>query len=621
MFIIFFIAIVGQDVLREVFVFKQETNMIIDELNRDIHNETENNVQLIADDFNYVIDNLHDDLLLHTEKNTEGLFFASNTFLLMNPTYTDSEIIDGISEITSEYSALDNLHNYFVYDLSGNIHYNGETDSFDSSSMIAEEDYFGTKYIEEFIQGFDQDDKFSVEYYNIVDERVVKFVLHGEIIEGTDLIISNVVNMETYSLEKKMNRLRSFDQKYSSITSNLFIMDFDGTILYHINPEYIGLNTTTEDQVLKTFIDKVTEYTETKSNGFLDLELYNSEDEVEDYIGYLQVISEWEIIVGSNVSESKYNDIIDNYTESNYQLMLTIKIPSYIFIALFSFIIFAYLSQTIRKSQIIVQEDEKLYRKFANLTSEIILITDKQGEVIFTNSLGNKAIFGKRNIDCKVFFDQILVEEEGYFVLYGYTEDFFVKFVTEAIEYNNQGADLYIISDVTEKIKTERKLEALSLVDELTKLGNRRMMVREYNEIVLPHVKTGSDAYLVMLDLDDFKPANDIYGHSYGDQVLKNVASIFMNNKDENIFIYRIGGDEFALIFIKNTEDEVIEKLKKMQKEVEDYPYTKSINVSFSAGIKVMKINDKRRRFSDYYDQADKLLYKSKKEGKRKISI
>ena len=75
------------------------------------------------------------------------------------------------------------------------------------------------------------------------------------------------------------------------------------------------------------------------------------------------------------------------------------------------------------------------------------------------------------------------------------------------------------------------------------------------------------------------------------------------------------------MIFLNNTKKQVLEKLQKLQKEVEEYPYTKEIDVSFSAGVAVMKVNDKRRRFSDYYDNADKKLYKSKKEGKRTINM
>ena len=169
-----------------------------------------------------------------------------------------------------------------------------------------------------------------------------------------------------------------------------------------------------------------------------------------------------------------------------------------------------------------------------------------------------------------VFFDQILVEEEGYYILYGYTEDYFVKFINEPIDYNGMEADLYIITNVTEKIKNERKLEALSMVDELTKLGNRRMMVKENNDLVFPYVKAGNEAFLAMLDLDDFKKVNDEFGHVVGDKVLIQTINIMNMNIRKTDSLYRMGGDEFALIFRGISEVKMKEKVNEIVSQIKN---------------------------------------------------
>ena len=124
----------------------------------------------------------------------------------------------------------------------------------------------------------------------------------------------------------------------------------------------------------------------------------------------------------------------------------------------------------------------------------------------------------------------------------------------------------------------------MSQRDELTKLGNRRMMVHEYNEIIVPVIKNGDSAFLVMIDLDDFKPVNDTYGHSYGDQVLRNISEIFLQNRTKEMMVYRMGGDEFAFMFIHSAKDDVINKIKDIQHLVANYEYEKPVSISFSAG-------------------------------------
>ena len=597
--------------------------MIQDELNRDIENEVQVNAESLSKDFYLVVDNLGENLIFHSEQILEGLLFAASNVVSLNPSHTDEEIKTDISELTHNYSVQDVKHNYFLYDTSGTLLYNGDTESFDSVDMINEEDYLNNLYIQEFVSEIAINNSAAIPYFNIVDDELTHFVLYGRRIEGTTYVVANIVNLQIYSNERKNNIINNMSKRFENSEDTLFVLNQDGTILYHPQESLIGATINNSNDPLKTVLSTMATYVSENNEGLITYDYYgNSVDgDVETKIAYVKGIDEWDIIVGSTVTQDKYDEIISDYVDENFRLILTIKLPSYIIMIILSISIYLYLKSMINESQELVEKEEILYRKFADLTSEIILITDKQGEIIFSNNIGKKAIFGKRENTKSVFFDQILVEEEGYYILYGYTEDFFVKFVNEPIHYNNVEADLFIITDVTEKIKTERKLEALSLIDELTKLGNRRMMVKEYNEIVVPYVKSGSDAYLVMIDLDDFKSSNDSYGHSYGDLVLKNVASIFTENKDSNILIYRIGGDEFALIFLNQSQQEVVNKLDLLRKNVETYQYEKETKLSFSAGVTAIKVNDPKRRFSDYFDKADKLLYKSKKDGKHKTNI
>lgn len=94
-------------------------------------------------------------------------------------------------------------------------------------------------------------------------------------------------------------------------------------------------------------------------------------------------------------------------------------------------------------------------------------------------------------------------------------------------------------------------LESLSITDPLTGLLNRRGF-QEAMRLSLSnsrrHLETGMLAYI---DLDNFKQVNDEFGHDVGDEVLKQVAAMLHKNCRRTDYVARIGGDEFAILFVR----------------------------------------------------------------------
>jgi len=126
---------------------------------------------------------------------------------------------------------------------------------------------------------------------------------------------------------------------------------------------------------------------------------------------------------------------------------------------------------------------------------------------------------------------------------------------------------------------------------------------------------------LIIFDLDQFKMINDLYGHKQGDVVLaltgRNLKKVF----DHNAYIGRIGGDEFAVLIdgftnLKDVADSVSLFLKKELKILKDIS---TLEISCSAGICFVgpTIND----YSDFYEKADRALYRAKKDGGNRYSI
>ena len=150
-------------------------------------------------------------------------------------------------------------------------------------------------------------------------------------------------------------------------------------------------------------------------------------------------------------------------------------------------------------------------------------------------------------------------------------------------------------------IGTER---LLARTDELTGLPNRRRLISEIEEFV---DKEGS---LLLLDLDGFKPINDMYGHEIGDKVLRQVARRFDRALPHGAFLARLGGDEFGVL-IEGLHESAIEIALALRATL-SYPIhidSKEIHLGVSIGVA------KNTGDPDLLLRADTAMYKAKREG------
>lgn len=94
-----------------------------------------------------------------------------------------------------------------------------------------------------------------------------------------------------------------------------------------------------------------------------------------------------------------------------------------------------------------------------------------------------------------------------------------------------------------------RQLESLALTDELTGLLNRRgLMAALRRELAASRRTSKSAGLLIMIDVDDFKMVNDLYGHAVGDAYLQTVGSVLINEVRTSDYVARLGGDEFVVL-------------------------------------------------------------------------
>jgi diguanylate cyclase (GGDEF)-like protein len=105
-----------------------------------------------------------------------------------------------------------------------------------------------------------------------------------------------------------------------------------------------------------------------------------------------------------------------------------------------------------------------------------------------------------------------------------------------------------IVQDITEAYHSRAALERAADYDSLTNLLNRQAFDRLLGQQLKTHRKSGSDFFVLMLDLDGFKDINDTFGHLVGDMVLEEISARISGAVPSDAVIARWGGDEFAVI-------------------------------------------------------------------------
>ncbi len=166
------------------------------------------------------------------------------------------------------------------------------------------------------------------------------------------------------------------------------------------------------------------------------------------------------------------------------------------------------------------------------------------------------------------------------------------------------------------------KLEELSRRDPLTGLYNRRELMERLNLLAKIFSRNNSKLSLIMIDLDNFKAANDSFGHSFGDRILKEIAEEWVKLLRQGDILGRWGGDEFLVILPHADAEGAREVAKRLKEKVEEISrsYSPELKISLSAGITEVYLNI-TRDIEKFIERADSALYLGKKTGGNSIVI
>lgn len=171
-------------------------------------------------------------------------------------------------------------------------------------------------------------------------------------------------------------------------------------------------------------------------------------------------------------------------------------------------------------------------------------------------------------------------------------------------------------ADITQKKKSQQKIEFQAHNDFLTGLYNRMKCESDLRKIIKQSVKDGVKGAVMFIDLDDFKHINDGLGHQYGDILLQQIAAGLQSIVGLRGKCYRMGGDEFVAIVMPDMFSE-LERIANKVKDMFNKPWYLMETEYFctmSMGIAVFP--DDSKDVHEIIRLADIAMYESKKNGK-----
>lgn len=266
------------------------------------------------------------------------------------------------------------------------------------------------------------------------------------------------------------------------------------------------------------------------------------------------------------------------------------------------------------------------------ILSDGVIVLDAQGRVVDANP-GSFSIFGWRappvgrpagqalegwlTMETLAAID-LSTKLEAVREVAGRMRDYEVT-VTALTEKRGQKVGwLVVVHDISDRKENERKLQELSLVDDLTGLTNRRGFKLLAGQLVGMANRMKLNAVLLYIDLDGLKWINDHLGHATGDQALIEMASILKTTFRASDIVVRYGGDEFVILAIETAENTGAIMLARLEEQTRlQHRADSGYSLSFSVGTAHYDWQEPQT-IEVLLGEADRAMYEDKQRKKEK---
>jgi diguanylate cyclase (GGDEF)-like protein/PAS domain S-box-containing protein len=190
--------------------------------------------------------------------------------------------------------------------------------------------------------------------------------------------------------------------------------------------------------------------------------------------------------------------------------------------------------------------------------------------------------------------------------------------------------------DISDRKEIEKLIHNMAFYDPLTKLANRRLLKDRLNQVMSSNERTNHYGAVLFLDLDNFKPLNDTYGHEVGDLLLIKVAERLENCVRKMDTVARLGGDEFVVMLPELTldaslsHDQTLNVATKILTSISKPYFIEATNLegdeselehhcTVSIGCTLFMGHETSEK--EVLRQADTAMYKAKSSGRNQISF
>lgn len=169
-------------------------------------------------------------------------------------------------------------------------------------------------------------------------------------------------------------------------------------------------------------------------------------------------------------------------------------------------------------------------------------------------------------------------------------------------------------------MRADESLIRLASVDALTGLSNRGVFNLEIQREFDRARRYRRELSLVMFDIDHFKQFNDTYGHKVGDDVLRHIGRLTLQNCRTNDIPTRYGGEEFAIILPETPMERALIQAERLRKSILAFPMPTgetaiSVTVSVGLGMLEPEMVDP----NELIESADRALYRAKESGRNQV--
>ena len=170
------------------------------------------------------------------------------------------------------------------------------------------------------------------------------------------------------------------------------------------------------------------------------------------------------------------------------------------------------------------------------------------------------------------------------------------------------------------------KLKDVITTDDLTGLRNASYFWEYLNSELKNFERLQNPLSIMVIDIDDFKRVNDMFGHIQGDSVLKEVADILLSRLKRSDLLCRYGGEEFVVTMVDTGENEAYTIAEDMRKSICDNvfkgkDFTFNLTISLGVATLTADASEESKNAIAIFEKADRALYEAKARGKGKTMV